>query len=200
MARNQKSKSEISYIIVDEYYDISNEYYHWLCDFVDINNSRRSYFLLMQTLHHKQFLWSIPNDDSRANDGIMLRNRFVEDMKYGTDGLKLLERPCSMLEMLIALAQRMDQIMDELDNVDKTAKWFWVLLKNIGLDKFTDERYYDLGGELKILSVLNDVLERNYKKNGQGGLFPLKKPAKDQRKVEIWYQMSAYILENYYVK
>lgn len=201
MAPKQKSKLtglKASTIVIDEYYNLVNDYYHWLCEFVDINNSKRSYFLLMQTLHNKPFFWTVPNDDNRADDGIMLRTRFVKDMGYDDYAVKMLERPCSMLEMLIALAQRMDTIMDNLDNVDRTNKWFWEILGNIGLDQFTDEKYFDMGGELKIVNILNDVLERKYKKNGQGGLFPLKKPTKDQRKIEIWYQMSAYILENYY--
>ena len=40
-------------------------------------------------------------------------------------------------------------------------------------------------------------VERRYKRSGEGGLFPLKNAAKDQRKVEIWYQLSSYLLENY---
>ena len=41
------------------------------------------------------------------------------------------------------------------------------------------------------------MLAREYSDNGHGGLFPLKNPKKDQRKVEIWYQMTEYINENY---
>jgi hypothetical protein len=33
--------------------------------------------------------------------------------------------------------------------------------------------------------------------NGTGGLFPLKMPKVNQRRVEIWYQMSAFIEENF---
>jgi hypothetical protein len=45
--------------------------------------------------------------------------------------------------------------------------------------------------------ILTNLVERTYQKNGKGGLFPLKQPAKDQRRVEIWYQMAAYLNENY---
>ena len=33
--------------------------------------------------------------------------------------------------------------------------------------------------------------------NGTGGLFPLKRPRVNQRRVEVWYQMSEYLMENY---
>jgi hypothetical protein len=34
-------------------------------------------------------------------------------------------------------------------------------------------------------------------KSGLGGMFPLEDPREDQRAIEIWYQMMAYINENY---
>jgi hypothetical protein len=37
---------------------------------------------------------------------------------------------------------------------------------------------------------------RLYTTSGYGGLFPLEEPKEDQRKVEIWYQMMAYLGEN----
>jgi hypothetical protein len=46
----------------------------------------------------------------------------------------------------------------------------------------------------KKLAVLN---KREYFPSGKGGLFPLENPREDQTKVEIWYQMHAYVMENY---
>jgi hypothetical protein len=34
---------------------------------------------------------------------------------------------------------------------------------------------------------------RTYEPNGVGGFFPLENPNEDQREVELWYQMSAYV-------
>ncbi|MGE5418510.1 MAG: hypothetical protein ACM3N1_00240, partial [Accumulibacter sp.] len=82
---------------------------------------------------------------------------------------------------------------------DKTFRWFWELMENVGLNKFTDDDYFDMGGTLKINHILGTVLGRTYKRNGEGGLFPIKKTIKDQKKIEIWYQMCEYLNENYYV-
>ena len=43
--------------------------------------------------------------------------------------------------------------------------------------------------------ILNIWLERRYDEDGKGNIFPLKDPIKDQKTVEIWYQMQSYLLE-----
>ena len=50
---------------------------------------------------------------------------------------------------------------------------------------------------LEVKAAVECLLERRYLEDGDGGLFPLKCPRKDQRRVEIWYQMSAWVIENY---
>ena len=47
--------------------------------------------------------------------------------------------------------------------------------------------------------ILNKIIDRGYSRRGVGGLFPLKYSKNDQRKVELWYQMHSYLIENYYV-
>ena len=49
----------------------------------------------------------------------------------------------------------------------------------------------------RIDDILDRWIERKFSRNGKGSPFPLKKPKKDQRKVELWYQMQGYICENY---
>jgi hypothetical protein len=41
------------------------------------------------------------------------------------------------------------------------------------------------------------MVARGYDENGNGGLFPLKNPKEDQRKVEVWMQLNAYIIEKF---
>lgn len=178
--------------------EVSNEYFHWLRDQVEMTDSDYSYFFLAQALYSKKFYSIIPNDDNRAVDGVSLRQRFAEEA--GRNAHEILDGPCSVLEMLFALAERIDGLMADINNTNKTVKWFWELLKNLGLNKFSDDVYYDLNGNDEIERILNVFLSRTYKRNGKGGLFPLSehyKSIKDQRKVEIWYQMNQYLLENY---
>jgi len=177
--------------------DLLNEYFHWLCDLIEVNAPDKSYWFLANDLHRREFFWLISNDDNRANDGRNLRDLFADDEKY--DDIEPINGPCTVLEMLIGLAMRMDGIMADLDNTNRTSKWFWEIITNVGLDKFNDDVYFELNGEININTAIDIILERTYRRNGKGGLFPLKFNKKDQRKVEIWYQMSEYLLENYYL-
>jgi hypothetical protein len=86
-----------------------------------------------------------------------------------------------------------DDIMHDPSLGDRSPEWFWVMISNLGLDRMDDENF-----DLRYVDdVLNVFLNRTYFMNGTGGLFPLKIPKVNQRRVEIWYQMSAFIAENY---
>ena len=65
-------------------------------------------------------------------------------------------------------------------------------MKNLGLNHCSDKRRLTYE---EVNDVLDRVIWRTYRWDGHGGLFPLNEPEKDQREVEIWYQLSAYLLE-----
>lgn len=180
--------------------NVADVYFQWLCDKINASYNKKSYTLLMCALHRKDFIWLVPNDDNRAYDGEKLREEFAEVFNYPNVGD--LDRPCSMLEMLVALSDRCDDIMANPDLYGGSSKWFWVMMNNIGLDEFTDEfideAYGRANAEFRINEKLNKLLSRDYERNGFGGLFPLNSSKVDQRKTEIWYQMSEYLVENYY--
>lgn len=178
---------------------ILEEYYKWLCHLIRVNQNGKSYWLLAKALHSKVFVWSIPNDDNRAFEGKNLRERFCEENEY-TYVYDYFNSPASMLEVIIALAYRCESIMEDQNGNIPMVDWFWMLMSNVKLDKFTDVGYYDLylGGDID--HILDKIINRTYHRNGQGGLFPLRHHKKDQRKVELWYQMSNYLVENYYTE
>jgi hypothetical protein len=174
---------------------IKRLYLQWLCDKVDRRGSDNGpqYRELAANLHKREFKAIIPNDDNRAEDGKKLRECFA--LETGMEDTEYLDDPCSILEMLVAVAQRMDFILFDPELGDRTAKWFWILIKNLGLE------YYmpgdpDANKKSRYNSVvLKKLVERTYASNGRGGLFPLRRPPNDQREEEIWYQMSHYIDE-----
>lgn len=170
---------------------INDAYFRWLCGLV----GREGYGRLLTILHRKDFFWSVPNDDNRAFEGKELRCRFCEECNIYYD-YEQFNEAASMLELIIGLAYRCESIMiDQMDNWD-VLYWFWKILENAGLEKYTDEQF----DEWKVYQILDDIVDRRYNRNGFGGLFPLRKPKKDQRKVELWYQMCAYLVENYYTE
>lgn len=175
---------------------IDNAYYEWLLRKIRLHDRDEKYELLIRALHSKEFYSIVPNDDNRRIDGMKLRDTFVEAQNLASYGD--IDGPCTMLEMLIALSERFESMVDDSVDHDGPSTWFWEIMSNTNLDKYEDNRYYDEwpGGEVD--DILNSLLERKYGRDGKGGMFPLKDVVSNQRKIEIWYQLCGYILENYY--
>jgi len=164
-------------------------YFVWLYSqvgSVEEEDRSRTYWALAKKLYCREFVWIVPNDDNRAEDGRDLRKEFLDirNIRADRDWLRL---GCSILELLIALSQRLS-----FEGDGESRDWFWFLIKNLGLKKFSDDKDLD---EIAVDNILDRFVWRNYEPNGEGGLFPLKRPMGDQRRVEIWYQMSSYLLE-----
>lgn len=174
------------------------DYFNWLCDQVHVDQIERSYWLLAKDLYHKEFIARIDHDENRASDGLELREEFVRENRY--DEELDIDKGCSILEMLIALARRMDfetsDPNDPYDTNDSTSYWFWEMIDNLNLIEFDDDSYIELDGQTYVDWILDGLIERQYEPNGDGGLFPLRGMCEDQREVEIWYQMSAYLMEH----
>lgn len=93
--------------------ELNNEYFEWMCQLVcnERYSRRLSYQKLLRHLHNIDFQYMLPMDGNRAEDGIDLRYRFGYEKEY--EGLMIASyldnRPCSVLEMLIALAFRCEE-------------------------------------------------------------------------------------------
>ena len=79
-------------------------YFGWLSDLVceERYSDRISYEKLLTFLYNTEFRYSIPMDRNRASDGINLRRRYSLEVH---DDFHI-RKPCSVLEMMIALAIR----------------------------------------------------------------------------------------------
>lgn len=178
-----------------EYDEIAEEYFSWLCELVSGEEYDISkYGKLMRKLHETDFTYGIAMDGNRAEDGINLRYRFGRAKGYDEriTAIELDYRPCSVLEMMVALAVRCEeQIMIDLDVGLNAGRWFWIMVENLGLETVTNAKYDDGF----VLFVVERFLNRNYYKNGEGGLFKVTNPNSDMREIEIWYQMCCYLNE-----
>lgn len=164
-------------------------YLNWLygqIDDVEETNKSRTHWNLVTLMYRKEFVWFIPNDDNRVEDGRYLRHEFIEDLGLADVDPDWMELGCSVLEMLIALSRRMSFLAD-----GEPRDWFWHLIDNLAL-RYNDRRKIP---ETFVDDVLTTLICRTYKRNGQGGLFPLRRARHDQREVEIWSQLSAYLTE-----
>lgn len=158
------------------------------------------YWRLIRRLYSKEYYWIVKNDANRCEDGLFLRQVFAESLGYDLEKVRSeIDMPCSVLEMMVAFANRIEKdVMWEPDKGDRTAFWFWKMLANAGVDptRYSDE-YFNGETMVELNSMLDRVLSRRYTRDGKGGFFPLANNKKDQRRVELWYQMQFWIGENF---
>lgn len=173
---------------------LDEQYLTWLYSLVApvrLKNPRRTYWSLASQLHSKEFVWFVPNDDNRLEDGRALRDEFLHAREIENPDPDWLDLGCSMLELLLGLSRRLS-----FEGEGEPRAWFWHLLDVVDLQKYNDY-VYDDEARREIDDALDQIIHRTYAADGRGGLFPLRNPQHDQREVELWYQLNAYLVELY---
>ena len=169
---------------------LDDQYLIWLYSQVKVVKTRRSsttYWDLFRQLFSTEIAWIVPNDDNRAEDGRELRCEWATNTQTEVDP-NWLSLGCSFLELLIGLSRRL-----AFETDTNAADWFWHLINNLGLLGYHDRSKFN---PESVDEITSRVIWRTYERNGNGGLFPLSHTTKDQRRVEIWYQLSEYLLQD----
>lgn len=174
--------------------ELNNAYFDWMYQLVcDDEYSRGlSYRKLLSLLHDTDFTYTIALDGNRYDDGIDLRYRFGNEQGYRDNMIAsyLDNRPCSVLEMIIALAIRLEEhIMDDPDIGNRTGQWFWDMIVSLGLGSMDDSKF----DKAYAIDVIRRFLNRDYEQDGKGGLFTIEHCRYDMRDIEIWYQANWYL-------
>lgn len=163
---------------------IDQPYYEWLISQIEIPKTfRKTFDQLFEHLHEVEFVWMVLGDDNRVQDAKDLRTEFKN--RYGRTDFK---EYVSVLEVMIAVSRIVEFVAGGV-----AAEWAWRLIDNLGLNHFHDpltRRNLE-----RIDEILEALIWRTYERNGQGGFFPLIFPKEDQTKIEIWYQLNAYVNE-----
>lgn len=173
--------------------ELNDRYFDWIYQLVVDERYSKPYRKLFSRLHDTEFTYIIPMDGNRAEDGVELRYRFGREQGYSDPLIAsyLDDRPCSILEMMIALAIRCEEhLMDNPDVGDRTGQWFWDMIVSLGLGSMDDSQY----DRYFVDKILDRFLDRDYEPNGEGGLFVVNN-GHDMRMTEIWYQMNYYLSE-----
>lgn len=169
---------------------LNSDYFEWMYNLVcgERFAPGLGFRKLLTFLHDTEFIYFVPYDENRAADGVALRYRFCY-INECTDLEWCLSGPCSVLEMLIALAIRCEEIIDDLEIGDRTSQWFWNMISNMGLGAMNDTNY----NEWLVNDVITRFLNRDYEPDGRGGLFRVRDWDRDMRTAEIWHQLLAYM-------
>ena len=172
---------------------LNDQYLEWLYGKVASlrnRNPEKNYWSLLRLLFKARFTRGVGNDDNRWRDGIDLRDEFIIDCNIEDVDPFWMQEDCSMLEMMIAFARRASY-----SSYGEPFEWFWRFLRNLELHEMNDKEFTSRC-ERMVQEAVDRINNRNYDRNGVGGLFPLRGRCDDQRKVELWHQMHAYLLEN----
>lgn len=153
-------------------------------------NPVRSHWKLVNQLYRMRFTWVLHDDKNRAEDGKALRDLFIDSCDIQDVEVNWLQIDCSVLEMMIGLAQRASFL-----SCGEPGDWFWKFLRNLGLSEYNDRIYNSyIKGEVD--AIISRLLDRTYGRNGDGGIFPCNDARNDQAQVPLWSQLQTYILEN----
>ena len=164
-------------------------YLQWLYNFI---GNYSGYTKLLEYLYQVDYIWIIPMDENRANDGLNLRNRFCD--LYHLDGSQLENifgsKPCSMLEMMIALSIRIEDDFMGTENSNNIPRWFWSMIHSLGLQFNRDEHF----SQEKADSIILQFIEHRYSSDGRGSLFYVPMRNVDFRNLQIWDQMNQWLI------
>jgi hypothetical protein len=153
-----------------------------------------SYRMLLSVLDKVEFRDTRGIDGNRIQDAQELRADLIAEEELDHTSVRPFMN-VSLLEVMIAIAQRLGQITGDED----TAFWFWEMVSNLVLDGIDDTEFWSdpESYEEEILDRADDVININYDRDGLGGLFLLREGVapRDMRDTELWYQMQYYANE-----
>ena len=166
-------------------------YLEWLEPQLRDENNGKSYsdliILMFQTEFPLEVARAVPNDDNRLADGMELRSEFSREFRVKYEDL-LAMGPASFLEVLIGLSRRL-----EFAAGGSAPGWAWQLVCNLELHRMSNP--LSEAKQRHVRDILETVIHRKYRPDGQGGFFPLAFPDEDQTRIEIWYQLHAFLEE-----
>jgi len=165
---------------------VEKKYFEWLISQINIQGTR-TFYDLFEMLFTIEFVWTVPHDDNRLQDGLDLRTEFVNEHPH-TRRRTHWDKGATVLEVIIALSRRL-----AFTAGGRAEDWAWQLIKNLRLNKMTDP--FTENKARRVNRILENLIWRQYREDGLGGFFPLNWPDKDQTQVEIWYQMQKYVNE-----
>lgn len=154
-------------------------YYNWL---MDIIGGPGDYSLVLNYLYHEEYSSPISMDENRAEDGLEMR------YYYEVDTGKICDKtgPCTVLEMMIGLAYRVENdFLYDPKVGNRVGKWFWDMFFNANL-----ENLY-VSGQKKWAN--GHFYGAKVDRHGRLELFKMAQKPPNWDDFEVWKQLCRYI-------
>lgn len=172
--------------------DYNNNYFRWLYEYVN-PEERDTYFNLLWILFDIPFYYDIPMDENREGEILEMRGNYSDrNPDYSGD----IPNDCSVLELMIILANHMEFQDLRTHQTGEVGPYFWEMIDNLGLHQYNDDYIESVpDAEEQVRICINDMLQHNYSRTGQGSLFPVTASRKNRTRMQLWDQMSSYLLK-----
>lgn len=154
-----------------------------------------NYSCLLATLQNTDFRFS-SKDRPRVDDAFDLRSVYIDMIKneFVGDPDERVFGCVSVLELLVAFAIRVDmEIVGDPGNPRPDILFFdWI--KNLGI--WIEDGNWTVEKSNNVIKKLSKWMDRDYKDDGKGSIFPLKSVTFEFSKTDIWRQMYKYYYGN----
>lgn len=157
-------------------------YLLWMTNLVCSEGEYDDYAELFAMLNSFRFVSVIEHDGDRIADAEEMRQEYLS---MSGDTMEFPLSP-SILEVLVALARRLDSIIGYSSSSPN--RWFWYMIKSLGLLDFKNNNFdYPVA-----VDILSRFISREFASDGRGSTcyYPCEV---DFRKVDIWYQWMRYL-------
>lgn len=163
----------------------SDAYIAWLYNYMHIQD-RPGCAYILDILLSIPYRYSLILDRNTEFYGLELRNQFTNATGERATYVQI---QCSLLEALIAIAQRIQWNIFWDPDEDRAYQWFWVMFDNLGLEQ--------AHGPDEITAICNQLLDRTYSPDGQGALCGfLSDCHTDIREMPFYAQCEQWIVRN----
>ena len=165
----------------------------WLANKVATSDSN-NYIFLLGELNKIEYYFIDPMDQSRVTDALSLRQQFVNETGHN-DICEVMPGSCTALELLVSLSERADYTLYITNEGHRTAQFFWLFIKNLGLQCLTDDTWtFEASNFIRV--TINKWFDRRFCANGYGSPWPIPNSRADLTTVPFWDAMQWYLADN----
>jgi len=162
-------------------------YFEWLWQRSGLGPN---YTKLVTLLYTTEYVPTLVDDENRRADGNALLDIYCQENGYDFPPVEEFDHSgCSVLEMMIAFATRINLELIGDPEGTYTGLWLYRMLDNLRISQYDDKHWDGKKAALKVWIWLH--------KKSPFLLFPISKKVIDPRKISEWERVNIYLSEIY---